>query len=113
MDLRDRSSPHVSLPRVPQTNTVNTVTSYTRPYTERVIEASFFLGCRKRGRTQQRWEDCLKRDLRKAEEEEKWREKANNWEQWGKQLTQPYSGAMNDRPHMYKTEIRGITRWLE
>ena len=30
--------------------------------------------------------DCVRRDLRKAEEEEKWREKANNWDQW-KQIT--------------------------
>ena len=29
--------------------------------------------CRKRGRPQLRWEDCVKRDLGKAEEEEKWR----------------------------------------
>ena len=27
---------------------------------------------RKRGRLQPRWEDCVKRHLRKAEEEEKW-----------------------------------------
>ena len=33
-----------------------------------------------------RWDDCVKRDLRKAEEEEKWREKAKNREQW-KQIT--------------------------
>ena len=39
-------------------------------------------GFRKRGRRQLRWEDCAKRDLRKAEEEEKWREKANNRDQW-------------------------------
>ena len=39
-------------------------------------------GCRKRGRPQLRWEDCVKRDLRKAEEEEKWREKPNNRDQW-------------------------------
>ena len=34
----------------------------------------------------QRWEDCVERDVRRAEEEEKWREKANNTDQW-KQLT--------------------------
>ena len=43
-------------------------------------------GSRKRGRPHLRWEDCVKRDLRKAEEEEKWREKANNRDQW-KQIT--------------------------
>ena len=39
-------------------------------------------GCRKRGRSQLRCEDCVKRDLRRAEEEEKWSEKANNRDQW-------------------------------
>ena len=43
-------------------------------------------GSRKRGRPQLRWEDCVKRDLRKAEEEDKWRENANNRDQW-KQVT--------------------------
>ena len=38
-------------------------------------------GCRKRGRPQLRLEDCLKKELHKSEEEEKWREKANNWDQ--------------------------------
>ena len=39
-------------------------------------------GGRKRGRPQLRWEVYAKRDLRKAEGEEKWREKANNREKW-------------------------------
>ena len=39
-------------------------------------------GCRKLGRRQLRWGDRVKRDLRKAEEEEKWREKANDRERW-------------------------------
>ena len=43
-------------------------------------------GCRKRGRPQLRWEDCVTRDLRKAEEEEKWREKDHDRDQW-KQIT--------------------------
>ncbi len=43
-------------------------------------------GFRKRGRPHLIWEDCVKRNLRKAEEEEKWREKANNRDQW-KQIT--------------------------
>ena len=40
-------------------------------------------GCRRRGRpqTQLRWEDCVKRGLIKAEEEEQWREKANKRDQ--------------------------------
>ena len=43
-------------------------------------------GFRKRGRRQLGWEDCVKRDLRKAEEEEEWRENTNNRDQW-KQIT--------------------------
>ena len=39
-------------------------------------------GSRKRGRPELRWEDCVKRDLRKAEEEDKWREKPNNRDRW-------------------------------
>ena len=35
-------------------------------------------GCRKRGRPQLRWDDCVKRDLRKAEEGEHWRENGNS-----------------------------------
>ena len=43
-------------------------------------------GFRKRGRPQLKWEDCVKRDLRKAGEGDKWREKANNRDRW-KQIT--------------------------
>ena len=43
-------------------------------------------GSRKRERQHLRWEDCVKRHLRNAEEEEKWREKANKRDQW-KQIT--------------------------
>ena len=38
-------------------------------------------GCRKQERPQLRWNDCMKRDLKKAEEEEQLREKANNRDQ--------------------------------
>ena len=43
-------------------------------------------GFRKRGRPHIRWEDCVKRDLRKTEEEENWSDKASNREHW-KQIT--------------------------
>ena len=38
---------------------------------------------KKQGRPQLRWEECVNRDMRKAEEE-KWREKTNNRKQWKK-----------------------------
>ena len=50
-----------------------------REITEKICDKE---GCRKRGRSQLRWEDCVTRDLGKAEEEEKWREKANKRDQW-------------------------------
>ncbi len=44
-------------------------------------------GCRKRGRPLLRWEHRVKRDLRMTEEEDKWREKANNRDQWKEIIT--------------------------
>ena len=41
----------------------------------------------KRERPQLRWEDYVRTDLWKAEEDEKSREKANNGEQWGWQMS--------------------------
>ena len=52
-------------------------------------------GFRKRGRPQLRWEDCAKKDTRKAEEEENWREKANNRNQW-KQITKVAVGPTSE-----------------
>ena len=43
------------------------------------------VGCRKPEWPQPRWKDCMKGYIGKAEEDEKWREKGNNMEQW-KQL---------------------------
>ena len=45
----------------------------------------------KRRRPQLRWEDCV-RDLRKVKDEEKWREKANNRDQWEQTTKVPYLG---------------------
>ena len=36
----------------------------------------------KRDRPQLRWEDCIKKDVRKAKEADKWREKAVSREKW-------------------------------
>ena len=36
----------------------------------------------KRGRPQLRWDDCLKRYVRKTEEDDRWREKAADREKW-------------------------------
>ena len=53
----------------------------------------------------------MKRDLRKADEEEKWREKVNNRDQW-KEITKvdvgPTADCQVDHPHPCKRETRGI-----
>ena len=43
-------------------------------------------GSRKRGRPQLRWEECMKIDLRKADEEEQCKDKANNRDHNGNKL---------------------------
>ena len=39
-------------------------------------------GRRKRGRSQLRWEDCVKTDMRRSGEDERWREGAVNRKLW-------------------------------
>ena len=39
-------------------------------------------GRRRRGRSMLRWEDCVKRDVRKAEEEEDWKKKTRDRGGW-------------------------------
>ena len=68
-------------------------------------------GWRKKESPQLRWEDCVKRDLKKAEEEEKWRGKANNRDQWNffNRSSRTVEWQL-DQPHPYKRETRGRTR---
>ena len=57
----------------------------------------------------------MKRDLGKAEEEEKWREKANKREQWKKLRKWPYSRVTNRPPSEAGIfEVGPLTRaWLQ
>ena len=48
----------------------------------------------------------MRRDLKKAEVEEKWRENANNREQWENITKVAYSGVTNGQPGPYKSETR-------
>ena len=41
-------------------------------------------GRRRRGRPRLRWEDCVKRDLRKAGEEEDWKNKTRDRGRWNR-----------------------------
>ena len=55
-------------------------------------------GCRKQGRPHLGWEDCVKRDLRKAEEEEKWSEKTNIKDQWQRNYKKLLYSEVTTRP---------------
>ena len=52
----------------------------------------------------------MKRDLRKAEGEEKWERKVQQQGEMEKQK-QPYSGVTDDRHHPYNGEMRGRTSY--
>ena len=45
-------------------------------------EVEKHLGRRKRGRPQLRWEDCVRRDMRRSGEDERWREGAADRKLW-------------------------------
>ena len=64
------------------------------------------LCCRKRGRSQQRWQDCLKRALRMADEDEKWRAKPGSN---GKITKVTVQRVTSDPPHGHKRETIGRT----
>ena len=41
---------------------------------------------RKRGRPQLRWEDCVRRDMRRSEDDERWREGAADRKLWKERI---------------------------
>ena len=55
-------------------------------------------GRRRRGRPRLRWEDCVKRDVRKTGEEEDWKKKTRDREEW-KRISDEAVKKLQAAPH--------------
>ena len=66
-------------------------------------------GRRRRGRPRLRWEDCVKRDVRKAGEDEDWKKKTRDRGGW-KRLSDEAVKKMLATPHPWQREKRGRER---
>ena len=67
-------------------------------------------GRRRRGRPRLRWEDCVKRDVRKAGEEEDWKKKTRDRGGW-KRLSDEAVKKLRAAPHPWQRETRKRERY--
>ena len=73
-------------------------------------------GRRRRGRPRLRWEDCVKRDVRKAGEEEDWKKKTRDrvgWKILSDEAVKKLRAACNNLGHSYSTLPDPHSTWTE
>ena len=74
-------------------------TGVQRSLRERLVRSGLqWAGHRKRGSPSLRWEDCVKRDARKLEEEEDWKKKTRDMGGW-KRLSDETVKKLQASPH--------------